>query len=119
MEVTKDKSRNEKSSEIEGERDDDRCRQVGRFGVVDWGSHRHAQGGTHEETPRPAILVVDGAARLLTEAGVSLGMVEVEVMEPKIFELVFGETQFPGNVNPPDGKGVVVSWGEGHVVVVK
>ena len=115
----KDKSRNEKSSEIERECDDDGCRQVGRLRVVDWGGHRHVQGGTHEETPCPAILVVDGAARLLAEAGVSLGIVEVEIVEPKVFELILGEIQFPGNVSPPDGKGIVMSWGEGHVVVVK
>ena len=62
------------------------------------------QGGTHEETPHSAILVVDGAARLLAEAGVSFGMDEAEVVELKVFELVFGETQFPGNVCPPDGE---------------
>ena len=77
------------------------------------------QGGTHEETPFPAILVVDGAAGLLTKAGVSFGMVEVEVMKLEIFELVDSEAQFPGDVCPPDGEGIVMCWGEGHVVVVK
>ena len=62
---------------------------------------------------------MNGAARLLTEAGVSLGMVEVEVVEPKVFELVLGETQFPGNVNPPDGEGIIVWLNEGHGVMVK
>ena len=69
--------------------------------------------------PHPAILVVDGAARLLAEAGVSFGVVKVEVTESKIFELVFGEAQFPGNICPPDGKGIVVFWSEGHGVMVK
>ena len=62
---------------------------------------------------------MDGAAGLLTEAGVGFGMVEVEVVEPKVFELVLGETQFPGNINPPDGEGVVMWLNEGHGVVVK
>ena len=69
--------------------------------------------------PHPVILVVNGAARLLTVAGVSLGMVKVEVVELKVFELVLGETQFPGNVNPPDGEGVIVWSNEGHGVMVK
>ena len=77
------------------------------------------QGGTHEEMPLLPILVVDGAAGLLTEAGVGFGMVKIEVVKSKVFELVFGETQFPGNVCPPDGEGVVMCWGEGHVIVVK
>ena len=115
----KNKSGNEKSSDVKREKDNDRCSWVGRLRVGDWGGHRHAQGGTHEEMPCPVILVVDGTARLLTEAGVSLCVVEVEVVEPKVFELVLGETQFPGNVGPPDGEGIVVSWGEGHGVVVK
>ena len=58
----------------------------------------HLQEGTHEETPRPAVLVVDGAAGLLTEAGVGFGVVKVEAMKPKVFKLVFGKAQFPGDV---------------------
>ena len=77
------------------------------------------QGGTHKEMPHPASLVMDGAARLLAEAGVSFGVVKVKVVELKVFELVFGEAQFPGNICPPDGKGVVMFWGEGHGVMVK
>ena len=65
------------------------------------------------------ILVVNGAAGLLTEAGVGFGMVKVEVVESKVFELVFSEVQFPGNVTPLDREGVVVCWGEGHGIVVK
>ena len=58
----------------------------------------HLQGGTHEETPCPVVLVVDGAAGLLTEAGVGFGVVKVEAMKLKVFKLVFGEAQFPGDV---------------------
>ena len=37
----------------------------------------------------------------------------------KVVELVLGEPQFPGNVVPVDGEGVVVFDDEGHGVVVK
>ena len=40
----------------------------------------HAQGGTHEEMPLPANLVVDGAPRFLAEAGMCFGVVKGEVM---------------------------------------
>ena len=69
--------------------------------------------------PLPVILVMNGAAGLLAKAGVGFGVVEVKVVEAEVFELILGEAQFPGNVNPPDGEGIVVSWGEGHGVVVK
>ena len=36
----------------------------------------HLQGGTHEETPLPVILVVDGASRFPAEAGMSFGVVK-------------------------------------------
>ena len=65
------------------------------------------------------VLVVDGAAGFLAEASMGFGMVEVEVVELKVFELVLGETQFPGNINPPDGEGIIVWSNEGHGVVVK
>ena len=107
-------------AERERERDDDDGhRGIGGLGIGDWGGHGHVQGGTHKETPCPVILVVDGAAGLLIEAGVSFGMVEVEVMKLEVLELVDGEAQFPGNVCPPDGEGVVVCWGEGHGIMVK
>ena len=77
------------------------------------------QGGTHEETPRPAILIVDGAAGLLAEAGVGFSMTEVEVVKMEVCELVLGEAQFPGDVAPADGKSIVVFWDEGHGVMVK
>ena len=77
------------------------------------------QGGTHKKTPRPVVLVVDGAAQLLTEAGVSLGMVEVELMEVEVLELVYSEAQFPRDVSPLDREGIVVWLNEGHGVVVK
>ena len=100
------------------EGDDDWSGGIGRCWVRSWGRHAHVQ-GTHKETPLPAILVVDGAAGLLTEAGVSFGVVKVEVVELKVFELVDGKAQSPGNVCPLDGEGVVVCWGEGHGVIVK
>ena len=77
------------------------------------------QGGTHEEMPRPAILVVDGAARVLAEARVGFCMVKIEVVVSKVSELILGETQFPGEVAPVEGESVVVFWDEGHGVVVK
>ena len=77
------------------------------------------QGGTHEETPRPAVLVVDGAAGFLTEASVGFGVIKVEVTEAEEPELVYGKTQFPRDITPPDGEGVVVWSNEGHGVVVK
>ena len=69
--------------------------------------------------PLPAVSVVDGATRFLAEAGVGFGMVKVKVVKSKVLELVFGEAQFPGNVCPPDGEGIVVCWGEGHGIMVK
>ena len=77
------------------------------------------QGGTHEEMPHPAVLVVDGAARFLAEARVCFGVVKVETMETKVFELVKGEAQFPRDVCPPNREGIVVWSNEGHGVVVK
>ena len=62
---------------------------------------------------------MDGTAELLTEAGVSFCVVEVETVAPKEVELVLGEAQFPGDVTPADGKGIVVFDGEGHGMVVK
>ena len=79
----------------------------------------HLQGGTHRELPLPVVLIVDGTSRLLTEAGVGFGMVEVEVMEFQISELIDSKVQNPRDVCPSDGEGVVVCWGEGHGVVVK
>ena len=62
---------------------------------------------------------MDGAAGLLTEAGVGFGMVKVEFTESEVFELIDSEAQLPGNVCPMDGEGVVMCWGEGHGVIVK
>ena len=69
--------------------------------------------------PHPAILIVDGAAGLLAEAGVGFSVVEVEVVKTEVSELVDCEVQLPGDVGPADRKGVVVFWGKGHGVVVK
>ena len=71
------------------------------------------QGGTHEEMPCPAILVVDGAAGLLAEAGVGFGMVKVKVDASKVCELVFSEAQFPGDVAPAMGRALSCSWMKG------
>ena len=79
----------------------------------------HLQGGTHEETPLPVVLIVDGTPRLLTEAGVGFGMVKVEITKSEVFELIEGEAQGPRDVCPPDGEGIVMCWGEGHGVMVK
>ena len=48
-----------------------------------------------------------------------LRMVEVEVVASKIIKLVLSEAQFPGDVAPADGEGVVVWSNEGHGIVVK
>ena len=77
------------------------------------------QEGTHEETPLSVILVMDGAAGLLSKARVGFHMVKIEFVELEVSELVDGEVQFPGNVCPPDREGVIVCWDEGHGVVVK
>ena len=79
----------------------------------------HLQGGTHEETLLPVVLVVDGAPRLLAEAGMSFGMVKGEVTELEVLELVDSESQDPGDVNWFDGGGIVMCWGEWHGIMVK
>ena len=61
------------------------------------------QGGTHEETPRPVTLVMDGTAGFLTEAGVGPGVVKVEVIVVEEVKLVYGEAQFSRDVGPMDG----------------
>ena len=65
------------------------------------------------------VLAVDGTAEVPTEAGMSFCVVEIEMVVSKEVELVLGEAQFPGDVAPADGKGVVVFDGEGHGMVVK
>ena len=79
----------------------------------------HLQGGTHRKMPLPGVLIEDGTPRLLTEAGVGFGVVEVEVMELKISELIDSEAQSPRDVCPPNGEGIVMCWGEGHGVVAE
>ena len=81
------------------------------------------QGGTHEETPRPVMLVMDGTAGFLTEAGVDSGVEVIAVEEAK---LVYGEAQFPRDVGPVDGRFNVLrdfllfsSSGVRHGVVLK
>ena len=69
--------------------------------------------------PRPAVLIVDGAAGFLAEAHMGLGMVEVKVVEAEEPELIYSEAQFPRDITPLDGKGVVVWSDEGHGIVVK
>ena len=65
------------------------------------------------------VLAMDGTAGVPAEAGVSFCVVDVEMVASKEVELVLGEAQFPGNVMPADGKGVVVFDDEGHGIVVK
>ena len=62
---------------------------------------------------------MDGAAGFLAEASVGFGVVEVKVAEVEEFELVYSEAQFPRDIAPLDGEGVVVWSNEGHGVVVK
>ena len=69
--------------------------------------------------PCPAILVVDGAARVLAEARVGFRMVEIEVVVSKVSELILGEAQFPGEVAPAEGESIVVFWDERHGIVIK
>ena len=65
------------------------------------------------------VLIVDGAAGFLAEASVGFGVIEVKVVEAEEFELVYHEAQFPRDIAPPDGEGVVVWLNEGHGIVVK
>ena len=69
--------------------------------------------------PCPVISMVDGATELLAEAGVSFCMVEVEMIASEEVELIFGETQFPGDITPADGESVVMFDDEGHGTVTK
>ena len=46
-------------------------------------------------------------------------MVEIEVVVLKVVELILGEIQFPGEVTPAEGEGIVMFWDEGHGVVIK
>ena len=69
--------------------------------------------------PRPVISLMDGTAGFSAEAGVGFCVVEVKMVTSKVFKLIFGEAQFPGDVAPADGEGVVVFDNEGHGTVVK
>ena len=62
---------------------------------------------------------MNGPAGVLAEGGMGFGMVEIELMETKVFELVDGEAQFPRDVVPPDGESIVVFRDEGHGEVIK
>ena len=62
---------------------------------------------------------MDGTAGFLAEAGVGLCVVKVKMVTSKVVELIFGEAQFPGNIAPADGEGVVMFDDEGHGTVVK
>ena len=48
-----------------------------------------------------------------------MSMFKGELVETKVFELVLGEAQFPGDVTPAEGKGVVMFDDERHGEVVK
>ena len=77
------------------------------------------QGGTHGETPRPVGSVMDGTPRLFAEGGMGVGVVEREFIEMEVFELIFGEAEFPRDVMWVDREGIVVLDDEGHREVVK
>ena len=62
---------------------------------------------------------MDGAAEFLAEASVGFGMIKVKVVETEELELIYSEAQFPRDITPPDGEGVVVWSNEGHGIVVK
>ena len=62
---------------------------------------------------------MDRAAGVLAEARVGFCVINIEVVVLKEVELVLSETQFPGNVAPADGEGVIMFWDEGHGVIVK
>ena len=59
---------------------------------------------------------MNGAAGLLAEARVSSGVVEVEVVELKVFELVFGEAQFPRNICPLLHELIDLRLGQGYLL---
>ena len=61
------------------------------------------QGGTHEETPRPVMLIVDWTTGFLAKAGVGSSVVEIEFAEAEESELMYGESKLPGDVSPVDG----------------
>ena len=46
-------------------------------------------------------------------------MIEVKLVMSEVVELIFGETQFPRDVVPVDGEGIVVFDDEGHGTMVK
>ena len=48
------------------------------------------------------MLVMEGAASFLAEAGVDSGVVKVEVVAVEEAELVNSEAQFPGDIGPVD-----------------
>ena len=98
VKVQNNKGRGEDGESIDSKGNDGGCGGVGQFWVWCNDGQVHLQGGTHEETPCPAVLIVDRATGLLTEAGVGFSMVEVKALKSKVLELVFGEAQFPGNV---------------------
>ena len=69
------------------------------------------QGGTHEETPRPEVSVMDGTACLTTEVRMGLGVVQAKVVAAKEVELVDGETERPRDVGPMEGGRFDFLWG--------
>ena len=69
------------------------------------------QGGTHEETPRPEISVVDGATCLFAEMGVGSGVVQVEFVSAEEVKLIDCEAEFPRDVGPMEGRGFNFRWG--------
>ena len=69
------------------------------------------QGGTHEETPRPGVSGVDGAANFPTEVGVKVCVSQVEFVPTKEVELVYGEAEFPRDVRSMEWGRFEFPWG--------
>ena len=88
-------------------------------GEGNWSRHGHVQGGTHKEMPHPVISTMDGVTERLAEAGVGFCVVKVKMIVSEEVELVFCEAQFPGDVTPADGEGIVMFDDEGHGIVTK
>ena len=62
---------------------------------------------------------MDGAPASFTEGRMGMSVAEGEFVETEVFELIFGEAQFPRDVGWADGESVVMFDDEGHREVVK
>ena len=69
------------------------------------------QGGTHEETPRPGVSVMDRATFFFTEVGMKLGVVHVKLASSKEIELVYSESECPRDIGPVEWGRFDLLWG--------